>query len=107
MTRADALALLKDYLDSGDARMDFDYGSEDTKYMVLDVLEQLIELGEAADALATSLIFKGGLMEMLAGVAAPDAQSSDEAAGQDAADATTQSQRSDSDPDPEPGKPLQ
>jgi len=70
MTRADALALLKDYLDSGDARMDFDYGSEDTRYMVLDLLEQLIELGEAADALATSLIFKGGMLEMLAGGAA-------------------------------------
>ena len=42
MTRADALALLKNYLDSGDARMDFEYGSDPSKYEVLDILEQLI-----------------------------------------------------------------
>ncbi|AGW14068.1 hypothetical protein [Megalodesulfovibrio gigas] len=96
MTRADALALLKDYLDSGDARMDFDYGSEDTRYKVLDLLEQLIELGEAADALATSLIFKGGLLEMLAGGAG----------AQSAEAATIQSQREDDSEEDDSDKPT-
>ncbi len=68
MTRTDALAMLKQYIDSGDCRMDFEYGSEDTKYEVLEILEQIIELGEAADALATSLIFKGNMLEMFAGI---------------------------------------
>lgn len=68
MTRKDALTLLKHYLDSGDCRMDFEYGSEDTKYEVLELLEEIIELGEAADALATSLIFKGNMLEMFAGI---------------------------------------
>ncbi len=36
----------------------FEYGSEEQRYEILDFLEKLIELGEASDVLASKLLLK-------------------------------------------------
>ena len=45
----------------------FEYGAEEQRYEIIDFLEKLMELGEAADATATKLIFKNSYLEALAG----------------------------------------
>ena len=58
---------LADYFASGDLNFDFEHGDEERRYAILEFLEKLMDLGEQADALATELIFKKGLLEQLAG----------------------------------------
>jgi hypothetical protein len=52
------LEKLREYFASGDIVFDFENASEADKGEVLDFLETLMDLAEAADATATRLIFK-------------------------------------------------
>ncbi len=61
------LEKIEAYFSSGDLQFDFDNGDEERRYQILDYLEKLMDLAEQADALATKLIFKDGLMEQLTG----------------------------------------
>jgi len=56
---------LEAYFASGDLEMDFEYADEEKRGRILDFLEQLMNLADQADALATKLIFKDSLEEML------------------------------------------
>ncbi len=49
---------LIEYLRSGNLTQDFEYSTEERRYEILDFLEKLMELGEAADETATEIIFK-------------------------------------------------
>ncbi len=53
------------YFASGDLEMDFEYADEDKRGHILDFLEKLMDLADQADQLATKLIFKGQLDQML------------------------------------------
>lgn len=55
------LQRLEEYLTNNDCQFEFDNGNEEKRLEILDFLEKLMEVGEHADALATQLIFKGGL----------------------------------------------
>ena len=56
---------LLDYISSGRLFEDFEYSPEERRYEMLDFLEQLMELGEAADEVATKIIFrKSGLGDL-------------------------------------------
>ena len=46
------------YITSGELGQDFEYSPEERRYEILDFLEKLMELGEAADKTATEIIFK-------------------------------------------------
>lgn len=52
------LERLEHYFKSGDCKFEFDNGEEDRRFLILDFLERLMELGEIADGMATKLIFK-------------------------------------------------
>ncbi|BAH75818.1 hypothetical protein [Solidesulfovibrio magneticus] len=52
------LEKLREYFVSGDIVFDFENASEADKGEILDFLETLMDLAEAADATATRLIFK-------------------------------------------------
>ncbi|MCF8104358.1 MAG: hypothetical protein K9K64_02640 [Desulfohalobiaceae bacterium] len=49
---------LLEYIKSGNLAEDFEYSAEERRYEILDFLEHLMELGEAADEAATGIIFK-------------------------------------------------
>lgn len=61
------LEKIEAYFSSGDLKFDFENGDEERRYMILDYLEKLMDLAEQADALATKLIFKDGMLEQLSG----------------------------------------
>ena len=46
------------YITSGGLAEDFEYSPEERRHEILDFLEKLMELGEASDQAATSIIFK-------------------------------------------------
>jgi len=46
------------YIQSGELGEDFEHSSEERRYEILDFLEKVMELGEAADETATKIIFK-------------------------------------------------
>ncbi len=56
---------LKEYLSSGQLEEDFKYSSEERRYEILDFLEEVIELGELADQVATNIIFKNSQLSSL------------------------------------------
>ncbi len=56
---------LKEYLSSGRLEEDFSYSSEERRYEILDFLEELMELGELADKVATNIIFKNSQLKSL------------------------------------------
>lgn len=62
------LKKVEEYINSGDMKFEFDNGTEEKRYEILDFLEKLMELGELADETATKLIFKEGLLAQLAGI---------------------------------------
>lgn len=68
MLDATCLEKIKEFIESGDLKFEFENGTEERRYELLDMLELLMELGEQADELATKLIFKDGFMEILSGV---------------------------------------
>lgn len=49
---------LLEYIKSGNLAEDFEYSAEERRYEILDFLEHLMDLGEAADEEATGIIFK-------------------------------------------------
>ena len=58
---------LLDYIRSGQLAEDFDCSEEDRRYEILDFLEKLMDLGEAADEAATTVIFKNSALGQLMG----------------------------------------
>jgi len=58
---------LAEYFASGDLAFDFENGDEQRRQMILEYLEKLMDLADQADELATKLIFKGGMLQSLAG----------------------------------------
>lgn len=61
------LEKLEAYLASGDLEFDFEHGEEEKRLFILDFLEKLMNLADAADQLATRVIFKDStLTDMLA-----------------------------------------
>lgn len=61
----DYLQELREYLDSGRLAEDFEYSAEERRYEILDFLEQLMDLGELADDVATKIIFKNTQLHSL------------------------------------------
>lgn len=59
---------LADYFASGDLAFDFEHGDAARREMILECLEKLMDLADQADELATKLIFKGGLLQAMAGI---------------------------------------
>ena len=57
---------LAQYFASGDLAFDFEHGDEERRQAILEYLETLMDLADQADALATKLIIKGGLLQGLA-----------------------------------------
>lgn len=57
-------------INDGDMEGHFLVAEEEGRYAILDFLETLMEAGEAADQVATKVIFKGSMLEQLAGVSA-------------------------------------
>jgi hypothetical protein len=70
MLPMDNLREIEEMLTSGQLAQDFRDGCEDDRHLILDFLEKLMELGEAADKTATELIFKGSYLEMFTGAKA-------------------------------------
>ncbi|WP_291320668.1 hypothetical protein [Desulfonatronospira sp.] len=59
------LSDLEKYIKSGQLEEDFECSSEDRRMEILDYLERLMDLAEAADETATRIIFKNtGLGQM-------------------------------------------
>ncbi len=56
---------LREYLNSGRLAEDFEYSAEERRYEILDFLEQLMDLGELADDVATKIIFKNTQLHSL------------------------------------------
>lgn len=54
-----------EYFASGDLAFDFEHGDEERRQQILAYLEQLMDLADQADELATKLIFKGGMLQAL------------------------------------------
>lgn len=66
--KPDYLAEVKEWLTSGAFLDEFEYAPEERRYELLDFLEQLMEVAEAADTAATKAIFKdNGLLQALSG----------------------------------------
>jgi hypothetical protein len=59
---------LAEYFASGDLEFDFEHGDEARRQMILGCLEALMDLADQADELATKLIFKGGMLQAMAGI---------------------------------------
>lgn len=59
---------LAEYFASGDLEFDFEHGDEERRQMILGCLEKLMDLADQADEKATKLIFKGGLLQAMAGI---------------------------------------
>jgi hypothetical protein len=66
MLPMDCLREIEKMLSSGQLAKDFEDGCENDRYLILDFLEKLMELGETADKTATEVIFKGSYLELLA-----------------------------------------
>jgi hypothetical protein len=66
MLPMDCLREIEELLSSGQLVQDFQDGCENDRFVILDFLEKLMDLGEAADAAATEAIFKGSYLEMAA-----------------------------------------
>ena len=58
---------LLEYIRSGQLADDFECSAEDRRYEILDFLEKIMELGEAADEVATKVIFKNSALGQLMG----------------------------------------
>ena len=59
------LEKLEVYFASGDLEQDFEFADEEKRGNILDFLEKLMDLADQADQVATKLIFKDQLEEML------------------------------------------
>lgn len=59
MLKLEELAELETYLRSGELEKDFQYGCENDRNTLLELLEKLMDLGELADEAATRIIYRG------------------------------------------------
>lgn len=68
------LKRVEEYFKNGDCKFEFEHGEEERRLQIIDFLEQLMELGEQADELATKLIFKDAYASLVTeeGVAAAE-----------------------------------
>ncbi len=57
------LEAIENLIASDSLQDQFEYGSEEQRYEILDFLERLMDVSEKADALATKLIFKESYLE--------------------------------------------
>lgn len=64
MLPMDSLREIEALLSSGQLVHDFQDGCENDRFLILEFLEKLMDLGEAADVTATEAIFKGSYLEM-------------------------------------------
>lgn len=67
MLPMDCLREIEELLSNGQLVRDFQDGCENDRFIILEFLEKLMELGEAADAAATEAIFKGAYLELATG----------------------------------------
>ncbi len=67
MLKMDYLEKLETYMTSGDMKFEFDNGTEEKRFEILEFLEKLMDVAEIADEHATKLIFKEGMLDQLAG----------------------------------------
>jgi len=67
MINTEYLEKLEHYMTSGDMKFEFDNGTEEKRFEILDFLEKLMDVAEIADEHATKLIFKEGFLDQLAG----------------------------------------
>jgi hypothetical protein len=67
MIKPEYLEKLELYMTSGDMQFEFDNGTEEKRFEILDFLEKLMDVAEIADEHATKLIFKGGIPGQLDG----------------------------------------
>ncbi|MEF2231401.1 MAG: hypothetical protein V3571_10775 [Pseudodesulfovibrio sp.] len=76
MLDLDYLDRLEHYFKSGDCKFEFDNGEEERRFLILEFLERLMELGEIADGMATKLIFKDAYASLTTeeGAAAAEAE---------------------------------
>ncbi|MFP4391809.1 MAG: hypothetical protein ACLFOA_05335 [Desulfohalobiaceae bacterium] len=58
---------LQEYMSSGRLAEDFEHSAEERRYEILEFLEQLMDLGELADEVATGVIFKNSQLQALFG----------------------------------------
>ena len=58
---------LQQYLESGELEEDFKWSAEERRLEILEFLEKLMDVGEAADGAASKIIFKGQLGAMFGG----------------------------------------
>lgn len=79
MLDVEYLERVKKYFENGDCKFEFENGEEERRLMILDFLEQLMELGEIADELATKLIFKDAYATLLTEEGVADAEENKEA----------------------------
>ena len=61
------LERLEEYMTNGDMAFEFEHGEEERRLAILDFLEKLMDVAEIADEQATKLIFKGDMLDQLAG----------------------------------------
>lgn len=66
MLPMDCLRDIEEMLSSGRLADDFRDGCENDRQLILEFLEKLMDLGEAADKTAAEVIFKGSYLELLA-----------------------------------------
>ncbi|MBF0513962.1 MAG: hypothetical protein HQK81_07845 [Desulfovibrionaceae bacterium] len=66
MFPAQALKTLEDYFAAGDIEIDFCRASETQRGELMELLEKLMDLGDAADAAATKIIFQNSSLGALA-----------------------------------------
>ena len=69
MLNMNYLEELEEYMKSGNMEEDFKWSGEERRQEMLEFLEKLMDLGELADATATSVIFKGAQLGIMFGKA--------------------------------------
>lgn len=67
MLNMEYLEKIEQYMTSGDMKFEFDNGTEEKRFEILEFLEKFMDVAEIADEQATKLIFKEGMLNMLAG----------------------------------------
>jgi hypothetical protein len=67
MLNMEYLEKLEKFMTSGDMKFEFDNGTEEKRFEILEFLEKLMDVAELADEQATKLIFKEGLLDQLSG----------------------------------------
>ncbi|MGE4298397.1 MAG: hypothetical protein AB7E47_10245 [Desulfovibrionaceae bacterium] len=67
MLHMEYLTELEEYITSGRLAEDFSNSPEERRFEILDFLEKLMDVAEAADKVATEVIFKDSMLSMMSG----------------------------------------